>query len=40
MGTTEEIQYLGQMLTATMPNDVKRLAAIIARLQELCSSGT
>jgi len=32
---TEEIQYLGLMLTATTTKDIKRLDAIIERLQAL-----
>ena len=35
MNETEEIQYLGQMLTATTSADNNRLAAIIRRLQFL-----
>lgn len=35
MSKTQEIHYLGQMLTATMDNDHSRLAAIITRLKEL-----
>jgi cytochrome c556 len=31
----EEVEYLGMMLTATMPNDVKRIDSICNRLQEL-----
>ena len=33
--TKEEIEYLGMMITATMPNDVKRIDSICNRLQEL-----
>lgn len=32
---TQQIQYLGQMLTATTVRDRKRLRAIINRLREL-----
>ena len=32
---TEEIQYLGGMLTATTIEDVKRMQAILNRLYEL-----
>ncbi len=35
MNKTEEIQYLGQMLTATTVADKKRLAAISKNLQKL-----
>ncbi len=35
MNKTQEIQYLGQMLTATTIADTKRSAAIIERLQVL-----
>ena len=35
MSKTEEIQYLGLMLTATTIIDIKRLASIIKRLQEI-----
>ena len=35
MSKTEEIQYLGQMLTATAEVDKRRLRAIIERLIEL-----
>lgn len=37
MSRTDEIQYLGLMLTATTSGDEKRLAAIIKRLQILQS---
>lgn len=32
---TEEIQYLGQMLTATTDADIERLGAIVDRLRTL-----
>lgn len=32
---TEEIHYLGQMLTATTEKDSKRLKSIIKRLKEI-----
>ena len=32
---TEEIQYLGQMLTATTSKDKKRIKSIIKTLEEL-----
>lgn len=32
---TEEIQYLGQMLTATTDEDIERLGSIIDRLRTL-----
>ena len=35
MDKTEEIQYLGLMLTATTIGDTKRLAAIIERLSQI-----
>ncbi len=35
MNKTQEIQYLGQMLTATTAKDQTRLVSIIRRLQEL-----
>ena len=35
MNKTEEIQYLGLMLTATTEKDVERMEAIIKRLGEL-----
>ena len=35
MDKTQEIQYLGQMLTATTFTDTKRLITIIARLMVL-----
>ena len=35
MGKTQEIQYLGLMLTATTVKDIERLSAITKRLQEL-----
>ncbi len=35
MNKTEEIQYLGQMLTATTIQDKKRLNVIIRRLKEI-----
>lgn len=31
----EEIAYLGQMLGATMPNDIKRILSISTRLVEI-----
>ena len=39
MNKTEEIQYLGQMLTATVASDKMRLRAITARLIELSIQG-
>ena len=35
MSKTEEIQYLGQMLTATTEKDISRIEAIGKRLNEL-----
>lgn len=35
MTKTKEIQYLGQMLTATTSKDKIRLKAIIKRLEEI-----
>jgi len=35
MSKTEEIQYLGLMLTATTIQDVERIKAIIKRLGEI-----
>ncbi len=32
---TEEIQYIGQMLTATEIGDKKRLSSIIKRLRQI-----
>ncbi len=32
---TEEIQYLGKMLTATTIEDIKRLSSIIKRLKQI-----
>ena len=38
MNKTQEIQHLGQMLTATTSTDSTRLSAIIKRLKELRKS--
>jgi len=35
MNKTQEMQYLGQMLTATTEKDVKRIKSIISRLRKL-----